>query len=609
MTQTKNHILLFLFLLLPFEVFSQVSFVAHAPQTVSGRDRFYVKFVLQNAQGERFTPPTLRDFDVLSGPSVSQSKSVQIINGNTSSSYSEEYTFLLSPKRSGLIRLGAASIVVNGKTLRTRPLDIRVEKHAAASSQSPQEEEDEEDIFRKSPSSVSAIGSRDLYFTASASKRKVYEQEPVMLTYKFHARVGVALANVMLVQKPDLKGFWTQEVELPRNLSSTSEKINGHLYRVGTNLQYLIFPQQVGKLSIPGVTFDCEVLRRTEPVDEIEAFFNGSGNLNLRLQRRTEDLEIEVLPLPTPRPTNFSGGVGRMSVSGKLVSNVPKTNDIATYRLTVKGTGNLKLIQTPRVFFPKGMDSYAPKVNDHTAIGSEGVSGEIQFDYTFVPRKVGKYTLPPVEFVYFDTAARKYVTLHTAPLTIHVEKGLRPDADVEAELFLRNADIRDIKLGKNRAFSSDRRLWPGTFLYFAALLLLLMGTFAMLKYLPRLIRRYSDKEERLVQKAASTAGKRLRWVKKKMPDSDNDAFFAAISEAVNGYLADKLRLEIAALTRQRITEALRQRGVDERESERVESLLNDIDFGRFAPGGDAELRENLFVRATEIINSLERQLG
>ena len=202
------------------------------------------------------------------------------------------------------------------------------------------------------------------------------------MSYRYHIREGVAVVNIMPSGKPDMKGFWTQEVELPRNLHPEAANIGGKLYRVGTNLQYLIFPQQSGKLTIPALPFDCAIEQRSTGIDEIDAFFNGGGSMKVDLQRSAPAVSIEVLPLPQPQPADFSGGVGQLSISASLITPMPKTNDVATLRVVVRGTGNLKLVKTPVVDFPKGFDTYSPKTNDKVRITPGGIDGSMEFDYT-----------------------------------------------------------------------------------------------------------------------------------------------------------------------------------------------------------------------------------
>ncbi len=402
----QHLILTALFCLLPVHLAAQIKFSTEAPSTVDVNDAFRVKYSVNTDDASGFIEPDFKDFEVLNGPARSSFSNFQMINGKTSSSSSITYTYMLSPKKKGTFTIPGAAVTVEGKTFRSNAVTITVtggEKKAPA-----ERRQSEEQRIQQAGTKVTH---RDLYFTVTANKKKVYEQEPIVLTYKFHSQLGLCLANFRLRLKPELKGFLAQEVTLPANLSPVTEEQNGDVYKVGTNLQYVLFPQQHGKLSIPGITFDCEVIQRDMNIDFIDAFFNGAGNISLQVQRSTPDMEIEVLPLPSPRPSNFSGGVGKMEMQGELLTEAPRTHDLCTYRITISGSGNMKLIKAPALQFPKDFDIYPPKTTDDTGLTAEGLTGKIVYDYTFVPLHVGTYTLPATEFDYIDTTTNSYETL------------------------------------------------------------------------------------------------------------------------------------------------------------------------------------------------------
>ena len=594
--------------------FGQVTFVAQAPKSVDVESQFRLKFVLQNADGSDFKPPVFSDFEVLAGPSVSQYSDFQIINGHSSSKRSITYTYILQPKKPGTFRIPAATIQADGKVFKSQVLTVAVRPGSASSSQSHNriKSDDDDDMVFAAQQYGSSLSKNDLYFTVGATKRQVYEQEPIMLTYKFHSRVGVRLANVMLRQKPDLKGFWTQEVELPRNLSPTTDRVGNSLYRVGTNLQYVIFPQKTGKLEIPGITFDCDVLHNDHNIDEIDAFFNGGGQISRRVSCATDNLTIDVLPLPQPQPAGFSGGVGQFRIKTQLLTPSLLTNDIATLRVTISGSGNMKLIKAPAIIFPKDFDTYEAKMTDKTRVSVDGITGEVYYDYTFVPRNVGEYDIPAADFIYFDTQQREYITLHTDAQHLDVKKGKRSKEDVEAEMAMRNSDIHDIHEGADvDAFTTDfgaPASWVGSVRYFLSLLAIVVSACGALQYLRRRYARRSDVAGMRNRGARRKANKHLQKAAKVLATNDHAAFYAALSAALRGYFADKLMRDAAALTNEDILTELTSRSVPAELLDIVRRMLEDCDFARFAPAGDGTQRQSDFQRASDLIDNLEAHL-
>lgn len=590
---------------------AQTSFVAKVPSTVSVGREFKVQFVLSNAEGENFVCQPFKNATVLAGPSESRFSSFQYVNGTASKSSSITYTYILTAQHAGTISIPQASIKVKGKTMHTRALVIKAaeSQNAGNNRQQPQSADDEE-YYVKPQHAGTKISQKDLYFTAEAGKKRVYEQEPILLTYKFHSKVGVGLANVMIRQKPDLKGFWTQEIPLPRNLSPTVERKGNELYKVGTNLKYLIFPQQTGVLTIPGITFDCDIIQQNSQMDAIDAFFNGKGSINVNIQRRTEDLDIEVLPLPKPTPAAFSGGVGQFQIQAKLITPVPRTNDIATLRFTVSGTGNMKLIKAPVVVFPKDFETYDPKTTDHTHINADGIVGEMYFDYTFVPRNVGKYTLPAISFVFFDSQAERYVTLQTAPIKMNIEKGKRTREDVETDRMLRNADIAahhhlTTALTHDASFAQGGFLWLGSLRNLMAGLLLIACLAGLLTGTGKLARHYADKAGLRTKRARKTALRQLRTAQNVLQTGNPAAFYDTLSDAFKDFFASKMGVPATAMTHQCMVDMLKEKQAAAEDVEELRQLLETCDYARYAPHADLSQLEHDFTRAEQLVHKLD----
>ena len=258
---------------------------------------------------------------------------------------------------------------------------------------------------------------------------------------------------------PDLNGFHTQEVPLPQQKSFKIETVNGRPYRTVTWSQYVMFPQITGKLKIPGITFNGIVVQQNRNIDPFEAFFNGgSGYVEVKKQIQAPGIEIQVDPLPQ-RPANFSGGVGNFNISASLTKTEVKANDPVTLRVVVSGVGNLKLIKQPVVNFPKDFDKYDAKLTDKTKLTTNGVEGNMIYDFLAVPRHQGDFEIPPVEFTYYDTGSNSYKTVKTEAFTLDVDKGKgsqgTPVYTGQEDLKLLNKDIRYIKTGTTEQHALD----------------------------------------------------------------------------------------------------------------------------------------------------------
>lgn len=565
---------------------------------------YRLSFTVTSSDVSRFTPPSLNDFEVLNGPSSSTFNSYQIINGKTSHSESTTYTYILSARKSGKLTIGPATIQANGRTLRSAAITLDARAGTQNNrSHSPNNGNGGEPVDESIQQAGSQVSARDLFIDVTPSRTKVREQEAVLLTYKVHSRVGVGLANTQLTNKPDFKGVISQEIPLPGNqIQTVLEQRNGTTYRTGTILEYIVFPQQSGELLIPSITFDCTVVQQNRHMDFADAFFNGGGTIGVKVRRVVPELKLQVEALPQPKPANFSGAVGHFEIEGKLLNPSIRTNDLATYRVTLKGLGNLKLITPPAMKFPTDFETYDAKTNENTQVSTDGLTGELTFDYTFVPRNVGKYDIPALEFIYFDTEKGDYQTIRTQPLTINVGKGERSNADVDHQLALLRSDIHDIHTANSPQALPSWLTWGNW--SFALLNLVLATVFAASIFIARKwAKRHADTAERRRSGAAKQVAARLAEAEKLINAPNQTAFYSAISKALIGYLTDTFGIGQADLNNENIKQLLNQKGHDETTINQLLNLMQTCEFAQYAPSSNTE-RSEVYQQALDLLSKL-----
>ena len=591
-------------LILPLQAWSQ-RFSASI-EDVGGYYR--LSFTINASGVSGFTPPSLAAFEILSGPSSYSSSSYQMINGKTSHSESTTYTYVLSARKSGHVTIGPASISVNGRTVRSNSISVNVQGGGgqggnASGGQSNHQASTSQQASSGVQQAGSPVTQRDLFIDVTPSRTRVKEQEAVLLTYRIHSRVGVGLSNTSLMQKPDFKGLISQELPLPGNQIQTSLERRGNAtYRTGTILQYVVFPQKSGNIVIPSITFNCAVVQQDNTMDLADLFFNGGGTMSVQVKRTVPQITLHVDPLPSPRPANFSGAVGKFSISSKMLNPTVKTNDVATYRITLSGLGNLKLITAPTINFPKDFDTYDAKTNDNTKVSTSGLHGELTFDYTFVPRNVGDYTIPSVSFIYFDTATNSYQTLHTQPIHLHVAKGERSNADVDKQLALLKSDIRplhEIEIGSIFAWGKAG--------FWVLVALWIIAAFAVWCFTNAWNASRADVIGRKQRNAGKQTMKRLRAAQAILSGKATGDFHAAVINALHGFIADTFNIGQADLSTERIQAELSERGIDASLTDRLLKLIETCQYAQYAPGSSQD-KQATFDEAVSVINSLTHEL-
>lgn len=595
----KAYILLLFVMVCVLTVNAQVISVS-APSKVSAGENFRLSFTINTDDVDDFRAGSIPSgLEVIAGPYTSQQSSYQIVNGHTSRSSSITFTYTLYADKPGTYTVSGAKARVGGKTIASHHVIIKVGAGSRHGNGAPQMHEDAEPRM----SSSGKISANDLFVKVSASKRRVCEQEPVLLTYKVYTLVDLTSLDGKM---PDLKGFHTQEVPLPQQKSFHLEKVNGKNYRCVTWSQYVMFPQMTGKLSIPSITFKGIVVQRNNSVDPFEAFFNGgSGYIEVKRNIVAPGIDIQVDPLPK-RPVDFSGGVGHFTISAQLNHKTVKEGEPLTLRVVVGGIGNLKLIKQPVVDFPKDFDRYDPKVSDKTKLTANGIEGNMIYDYLVVPRNRGDYTIPAVSLTYYDTSTNSYKTIKTQPLQVKIEKGDGNKTTVD-DFSDQPKDIKPIKtsdedvVGVYTSFVGSGSYWLWLVLPFVVFVAVLV-----------VFRKRALDSANIVaskqKRATKVATKRLKTAYRLMKVGRSGEFYDEVLRALWGYVGDRMNMPVESLSRENVVEAFEARNVQKETTEKFVHALDECEFERYSPGDPAGNMNKTYESAMIAIMDIENTI-
>ena len=582
--------------------FSQVIRVS-APSRVEAGENFRVSFKVttQDVDDFRSGLHSTDVVEVIAGPYTSSESSFQMVNGHTSSSSSITYTYTLYAAKSGVYNIPAAHARVGGKQISSSPAKVTVVGSAQGRGNNSPKMHEDDNYQPHMRAAGSAISGKDLFIKVSANKKKVYEQEPILLTYKVYTLVDLTQLEGKM---PELTGFHTQEIPLPQQKSFHIERVNGKPYRTVTWSQYVMYPQMTGKMEIPSITFKGIVVQQNRSVDPFEAFFNGgSGYVEVKRNIVAPSIKIDVLPLPQ-KPANFSGGVGKFNISAQLNKNELKAGDPLSLRIVVGGIGNLKLIKQPVVNFPKDWDKYDPKVTDKTKLTSNGLEGNMIYDILAVPRNQGHYTIPPIELTYYDTSLNQYKTIKTQSFEIEVAKGDGSRSSVVDYSKDQPKDIKDIKKGDAELHSVDNFFF-GSVGYLMSLLIPFVAFVALLVIFRKRAIDNADLVKMKGKKANKIATKRLRQANKLMLAGKSNEFYDEVLRALWGYVGDKLNMPAEKLSRENISEKLQSHNVDDNTISKFLSAIDDCEMMRFAPGDPEGNMNKTFESAMTAIMEIE----
>ena len=559
----------------------QVSFTVSAPSQVKQGDKFNVVYELHNAEGSNFNNPNFDGFQVLYGPSVSTSFSHQWVNGKSTSSSSQTYSYTLRAEKTGTYNIPSAAIEVDGKRYSTKPVVVEV-------------------LPSLQPSSKDNT-SQDVFVRMNLSKQKAYEQEAIVCTFVLYTK---STDNYYRgpVKKATFDGFLVEEVPLSMSTYDV-QSYNGQNYYVAELEKYIIFPQKTGKLTITSGEYAVTVIQLERFKTTFGMVITQPVEKNVKLH--SNSASVEVLPLPEPKPASFNGAVGQFAINTEVKPNSFKTYEAATYNYIITGTGNVKYLQAPKINFPSQFDVYDPQNTVNAKPVGNSVKGTMTFEYTFIPQYVGDYEIPASEFTYFNPVTAKYETLNVSGHSLKVAKGVATGQHVVTQdLELKNKDILHIKTGAMN-LKKEHVMYLSMFTYWLWYIVPIAILLAILWYYRKTIKDRANMQLLKTKRANKVAKKRLKQAKAFMSANDSSKFYAEMLKALWGYLSDKLSIPVSELNKENIISELEKYGADEAVVKDVMAVLDKCEFAQYAPDLGGNDMSEVYEEASEIMDKLE----
>ena len=601
-------IVLFLMTLFSLKAQDDVSFKVICKKQVVVGEQFQVSYEL-TGDGKNFEAPNFNNFEIVGGPFSSSSSSVQIINGSVTKTSTNTYSFYLRAIKEGKFTIPAATITVNKKKVKSTTAEIEVVK-------------DNSVVSDKNGGSKSSAGStKDVFLEATPNKLSAFIGEQITLTYKIYFTIPIS--QLTISKAPSYSGFWTKDVtENNGTLQQSSIVRNGTEYHVATIQEIVLIPQKAGTLTIDPLDISCIAQIRQERqqqkgYDPFENFFGdimGSSYTNVKKEMKSQPIDIEVKALPAKdKPESFKGAVGQFTFTSKIDKTEMKSNDAFTITYTVSGKGNIELLDLPRPVFPPDFEVYDPKITTNTKNNSFGISGTKKAEYVVIPRVSGDFTLNPTEFSYFDPVKNKYISLESDRYDLKVAKSANEGssgiiyAGGQEAIKVVGSDIRHIMtIGNLKKEGTLLFLSPMYFIIIIVMTALFAG--ALLLY--RKINKF-NKNQVLVRnkKATKIAKKRLQNAYSYLKIKDQNHFYEEFSQALWGYISDKLNISRSQLSMDTVKEMMSGKNVPEDIVNQFIELLNSCEFARFAPGDPGKKMDDLYQKGLDVITKAEKSLN
>lgn len=601
-----------------FQMSAQNVIRVEAPDVVAVNEQFNVTFIIEGEKSPSdFQWSSGDDFQLVWGPQKGSSSSIQIINGKRSSSHQTTFTYILIPKATGTFQLPAATALLSGDRISSTQASIQVVSDGASSSQSSGKNGGKSSGGGQTSSTGSGeISSNDLFMRLSLSRTEVVIGEPITATLKIYQRANVV--GFENAKFPTFNGFWSQETYVPNNIEFKRESLDDKIYNTAVLRTYVLIPQQSGTITIDPAELVCLVNIRTAPSTSnslFDSFFQDEYR-TIRKRVTTPAVKVKVNPLPAGQPASFGGGVGNFGISARLTTDNLKTHDAASLVITVSGRGNVALLEEPKVNFPPDFEVYDTKTTENTDKSNGGTSGSKSFEYPFIPRSHGDFTIDPVEYSYYDVNAGKYVTLRTEPLHVKVAKGKGGDSTpvttvnsgVERKDVKSLADdIRFIFTGKP-GLSGSGSFFVGSVFFWILLALMILGATSVYLAFRKVAAMRADVAGTKNRRATKMAQKRLKLAGEYLDKNLYTAFYEELHKALIGFVSDKLNMDMSEISKDNIASALTEGGVSEEQTKAFTDLLDACEFARYSPDGGNEAMRSHYDAALKVISSIDSGL-
>lgn len=580
--------IVYIFLLMSIitqSIIAQTEFKTTVSKSKLGvNQRFRIVFSINKQGADNFTPPSFKNFKVIAGPSQSVNQSW--INGKVS--FSQAYTYFLTPKAIGTFTIPSATIQLNGKTLKSNTVKMSILKAVDES---------------KNPNDPKNIADQNVHLVAEISKSKPFVGEGIYVEYKLYVSENIAIKDFTVTESPQYNGFWNQEIKI-NNLQIKNGIYNGENYRYVVLKKALLIPTKSGKLVIEPMKMDILIGVPTGRGD----FFGNPITRNVTRSFSSPKRNINVKDLPLEgKPENFNGAVGSYTFNITSSKNDLKANESSVIKVAVAGKGNLKLFEIPKIETPKELEVYTPEHKEQVQTTLSGIRGSIYDIYTVVPQFKGKYKIPKVSFSYFNPREKKYHTITTEDLYVNVLEGkdiTTTNNIVKKDIAITGSNFRYIQTKTQFKPALEDDFLNSKLFYILILLPLIAIPIGIIVYY-----KTAEKNRDIIgarqRKADKLAKKYLSEAKKQL--GNKEAFYIALEKALHNYLKAKLQIETSDISKEKITKILHKKNVEDTAIKTFIEVLNDCDFARYTPITNVMMNEE-FEKAKQVITALDKQL-
>lgn len=523
------------------------------------------------------------------GSSSSSSSSYSIINGKMQSNFTQKYTFSLSPQKTGNMILPAVKFKFKGKEYSTQPIRVVVVEGS-------KESVPPVSGSRQTQNSSTAKLEDNLFLRASVDKQEVYESEPVILTYKIYTRYDIE--NMSYAEEPNFSGFWKEDIFNAKNVNFTTTTLDGVRYNQMLLRKIALFPNESGNFEIAPLKMDIDIYISGR------SFFDFGRTKRYKISSNSLKIKVKSLP-EMGKPQTFTGAVGKFKVNSSVNKHKIQAGNSLTYTLEISGKGNLRQFSAPQLPKVNNLRYLDPEIT--TKIDNNQISGSKLIKYLVIGQEKGNFTIPALQFSYFDNSQQKYKTITSKSYEIEVTPGKTLNfagGTAQSTVKMEGSDIgfirADFQLNSIRPYFNK-------FLYWLFWVIILLTIPATKLYAKEHYQLQSNRHYQRQKRAGKILKKYLKEAQKYLQNESSE-FYDAVHTGFSNYLADKLKVPRGSSS-DFILKKLSEKNLSEELEKRIEQIFEKCNQARFMPGGfSADNIHKDFAELKDILQALSKKL-
>lgn len=575
---------------------------------------------------QKLNPPSLKDFNVLSGPN--QETGMSTING-----VSKVYmaiSYVLQPKRAGKFTLDESSVIVAGREYKSSRLQLLVKNETGKtrsgqaatpfsnlfpdpSPAEPAPVEKFTDYILKKGENIPEKVSKNMQLRLQTNKTTCYVGEPVVATYKLYTRLK---SESKMTKAPSFNGFSVIDLMRPDESEESIEKLNGREYNVYTVRKSQLYPLQDGDIELESATLDNRIVFIKDGAGaerNVEGFFRGyaidpEALINQTVSLSSKPVTITVKPLPLQgKPAGFKGAVGKFEITAELERNEFGLNESGNLLVTISGAGNLQMLTAPEIAWPAGMQSFDAKVQEDFDQKAVPVNGRKTFAIPFTVNGTGKYSIPVIRLSYFDPVTATYKTDSTKPISFNVITGsTNPVYDLDT-------------LSQKKPESISKQIFSHREWIVAVIAMLMLGglyTWSRMDRKSKLKKMALEKKQMEETVAAMPEKVQLETAAEKpqnplykteecLNSTDCTAFYSLLNTEFKSWLAEKFSIEQQDVSVKTINQVMDKAGIENGTALAVEQLMQDIEWQLYTPFERNDTMNEIYSRAQQVLQTIE----